>query len=105
MRSAIVKYNGKNAGRLSKTDKGYSFQYFEDYLEDKDGFPVSVTLPLQVQAFEAERLFPFFEGLTSEGWLLKIQSRSQKIDEHDTFSLLLENGEDLIGAVTILKEK
>ena len=47
--------------------------------------------------------FPFFESLVSEGWLLKIQSQALKIDERDFFSMLLENGEDLIGGIKIKK--
>lgn len=43
------------------------------------------------------------ENLVAEGWLKKIQSQAQKIDENDSFGLLLENGKDLTGAVTILK--
>ncbi|MFZ2656867.1 MAG: HipA N-terminal domain-containing protein [Victivallales bacterium] len=104
MKSAIVYYNGMPAGRLSKIKSGYEFQYFEKYLENPGGLPVSATLPLKVAPYVSERLFPFFEGLVSEGWLLKIQSITQKIDENDTFKLLIENGKDLIGAVTVEKE-
>lgn len=43
------------------------------------------------------------ENLVAEGWLKKIQSQAQKIDENDSFGLLLENGKDLTGAVTILR--
>jgi serine/threonine-protein kinase HipA len=38
----------------------------------------------------------------SEGWLRKLQSQEQKIDENDRFGLLLMNGRDLVGAVTIV---
>ena len=44
---------------------------------------------------------PFFENLVSEGWLRKLQSQQQKIDENDRFGLLLANGGDLVGAVTV----
>ena len=44
----------------------------------------------------------FFENLVSEGWLRKLQSQEQKIDENDRFGLLLMNGRDLVGAVTIV---
>ncbi len=44
---------------------------------------------------------PFFENLVSEGWLRKLQSQHQKIDERDRFTLLVENGKDLVGAVTV----
>jgi serine/threonine-protein kinase HipA len=39
--------------------------------------------------------------LVSEGWLQKLQSQQQNIDEHDRFGLLISNGKDLVGAVTV----
>lgn len=99
-RLAEVHYNGVRAGVLTETDDDrYRFQYDRDYLAQ--GAPLAFRLPLQAEAFEADRLFPFFENLASEGWMKHTQSISMKIDERDTFGLLIRNGTDLIGAVTI----
>ncbi len=102
---AAVYFHDKKAGILSRIKNGYEFRYLEEYLRNPEALPLSYNLPLRLSPFRAQKLFPFFENLTSEGWLLSIQSQTQKIDENDSFSLLLENGEDLIGAVKILKEK
>ncbi|WP_084063455.1 HipA N-terminal domain-containing protein [Marinobacter antarcticus] len=44
---------------------------------------------------------PYFSGLCSEGWLKRVQAFEQRIDPEDSFTLLINNGKDLAGAVTI----
>jgi len=98
-----VFYNETLAGYLMKTATGkYAFAYSENYLESANAKPISLSLPLQKDFFISNRLFSFFEGLLSEGWLKRVQSLNQKIDEKDTFRFLEENGNDLIGAVKII---
>lgn len=96
---AGVYFKDRLAGYLKPIAGGYSFQYAEDYL--KNGIPIAYTLPLRSTAYEGKRLPPFFDNLVSEGWLKRQQSQTQKIDENDHFRLLLENGQDLPGAVSI----
>ena len=99
-RQAQVFYNQRLAGVLTENADGFQFTYDPDYLAG--GAPISFTLPLQEAAFNFERLPAFFENLASEGWLRKLQSQEQKIDENDRFGLLLMNGRDLVGAVTLV---
>jgi serine/threonine-protein kinase HipA len=47
----------------------------------------------------------YFENLVAEGWLRKVQAQAQRISEGDRFGLLLENGRDLVGAITVLPVK
>jgi len=98
-RVAQVFYNGRLAGTLSETELGFRFQYDHNYLAG--GTPISFNLPLQEDAFDSSQLHGFFENLVSEGWLRKLQTQEQRIDESDWFGLLLANGRDLVGAVTI----
>lgn len=98
-RIAQVFYNRRLAGILAETPEGFQFTYDADYLAG--GTPVAFTFPLQESAFYSDHLPGFFENLVSEGWLRKLQSQEQKIDENDRFGLLLMNGRDLVGAVTI----
>lgn len=100
MLTANVFFYGKPIGMLSRYGDRYVFKYSKTYLESSGG-PISFSLPLQEEPFISDRLHPFFSGLVSEGWLKKIQSKSQKIDSKDDFSLLIHNGRDLSGAVTI----
>ena len=103
-RKAKVYYRKRFAGILSELpDGGYSFVYDPEYLVK--GPAISVTLPLQAEAFEAEMIFPFFAGLIPEGWYLHIVAPTIKVDEHDTFGLLLKTCSDCIGAVSIQELK
>jgi len=98
-RIANVYYNSQLAGVLKNSNNEYTFTYNENYLAG--GTPLSYRLQLQETPYVSEELMPFFENLVSEGWLRKLQSQHQNIDEHDRFGLLISNGKDLVGAVTV----
>lgn len=100
MRTGKVFYKDRYAGLLKQVGDQYSFTYDSEYL--KDGVPISISLPLQASPLVDSDLHPFFENLVSEGWMRKLQSQQQSIDEQDPFGLLLANGRDLIGSVTVL---
>ena len=100
-RKASVYVRDIFAGTLTETDSGYMFAYDADYLALPDAAPVALTLPLQETAYESKTMFPFFDGLIPEGWLLHIVSKNWKIDQRDRFGLLLVACKDCIGAVRI----
>jgi serine/threonine-protein kinase HipA len=58
-------------------------------------------MPVSRFAYYDKRLFPFFEGLIPEGWLLDIASESWKINKNDRMGLLLTCCKNCIGAVSI----
>ena len=99
--AAIVYYGKRKAGILGKTKAGYEFAYDPDYLKEPSALPVSLSLPLASERYESTQLFPFFEGLLPEGWLLNITATTAKIDKEDKFHLLLHTGQDPIGAVSV----
>ena len=105
MKTALIQYKGKDAGILKETDEGYEFQYNEEYLSDTASKPVSLTLPLTDKPFKSNVLFPFFDGLIPEGWLLDVALRNTDISELDRFSLLLLCCKDCIGAVSVIPLK
>ena len=88
------------AGILKETDEGYSFKYNEDYLKNYDS-PISLTMPLKEEEYTSNILFPFFDGLIPEGFLLNVAIDNWKIDEKDRFGILLLTCEDTIGDVSI----
>ena len=94
-----VYYQGRLAGLIEEAEEGYKFTYNKYYLAG--GVPISFRLKLRQEPYVSEELPPFFENLVSEGWLRRLQSRQQNIDENDRFGLLLANGKDLVGAVTV----
>lgn len=101
---AKVLYNGVLAARLSETDEGYLLQYDVDYLQKPDSKPISLTLPKQQEPYSSKVLFPFFDGLIPEGWLLDIAVDHWKVKANDRFELLLTTCRDTIGAVTVEPE-
>ncbi|MXN91353.1 phosphatidylinositol kinase [Flavobacterium sp. Sd200] len=105
MRQAEVFYKDALAGIITENDDGYTFQYNEDYLKDINSKPVSLTLPLQVKIYESKILFPFFDGLIPEGWLLNIAISNWKINARDRFGLLLTLCRDCIGCVSVLHKE
>lgn len=101
-RSAHILFDAVSAGMLTETDDGYTFSYEKAYLDSPDSIAVSLTLPLQSEPFHDRFLFPFFDGLIPEGWLLDIAHRSWKIDIRDRMGLLLACCKDCIGMVSVV---
>ena len=50
-------------------------------------------------------MFPFFDGLIPEGWLLDVAEENWKLDRRDRMGLLLACCRDCIGAVSIKEAK
>ena len=100
LRRGKVFVQGRYAGMVEETEDGYSFAYDSGYLE-ANGPAVSLTIPLQEEPFFSETLFPFFDGLIPEGWLLSVVTRNWKLDPEDRFGLLLVSCEDSIGDVSV----
>ena len=91
---AEIFYGNKRAGELRKTDKGFEFAYYSTYLSDIDARPISLSMPVRAEKYGSKMLFPFFDGLLPEGWLLDLICASAKIDKNDKFQLLLHTGQD-----------
>ncbi len=104
-RKAYVYVRDLFAGVLEETDEGYSFTYDSDYLRIIDITPVSLTLPIQEEPFNSKTLFPFFDGLIPEGWLLNVVTRNWKIDNNDRFGILLVACKDPVGNTHIRENR
>lgn len=102
MRQANVYLDNTKAGVIRESDDGeYIFIYDQDYLKLKEAKPISLTLPLQEEEYRSKTMFPFFDGLIPEGWLLDLSVRNWKLKANDRMGLLLASCEDCIGNVTI----
>jgi len=100
-RQAKIYYQDRLAGYLVEEDNGYSFTYLNEYLHSADSKPISLTLPLSSQLYHSNVLFPFFDGLIPEGWLLDIGEKYWKLNPRDRFELLINLCRDAIGAVSV----
>ncbi len=101
MRKAKVYMYEHWAGVLTEDEEGFHFFYREEYLSMKEAEAVSLTLPLQNEPFHSSVLFPFFDGLIPEGWLLDVAQKNWKLNPRDRMELLLRTCRDCIGAVSI----
>lgn len=102
MRQAKIYYQNTLAGILTETDEGeYIFRYEESYVQEHPSDFITFSMPVSRFAYHEKRLFPFFEGLIPEGWLLEIASKSWKINRNDRMGLLLACCRNCIGAVGV----
>lgn len=99
-RTAYIYVKNRYAGILKETDNGYEFSYDKEYLLDEP-LPVSLTLPLGKEPYKSKTLFPFFDGLIPEGWLLNIVVKNWKLNSKDRFGILLVACKDPVGDVSI----
>ena len=105
LRTAYVYVRNVYAGELCETDDGYLFSYDSDYIESYGASAVSLTMPLYKQTYTSKTLFPFFDGLIPEGWMLQVVSRNWKINIQDRFGLIIVSCKDCIGNVRIKEVK
>lgn len=102
MKQAGVYIKDIFAGILTEDEEGFHFQYDEQWLRSPNAEALSPTMPLTDEPYEKEMMFPVFDGLIPEGWLLDIASNSWKIDPRDRMSLLMACCKDCIGDISII---
>ena len=103
MRAVEIYRNGTLAGTLTEENRHlYVFRYDNNYFIDTNQPAISLTLPKTQKEYSSEFLFPFFANMLSEGVNRRLQSSSFRIDEEDSFGLLMATAQyDTIGAVTV----
>lgn len=101
-RRAEVRLSGVCCGQLEELSSGGTrFTYAPGWLESADARPVSLTMPLRSEPYEAPGLLPFFANLLPEGWLLDISLARLKVARDDVFGLLLATCRDCMGEVEV----
>ncbi len=106
MRQAKIYYKDQAAGLLTETDDGkYIFRYLDEYIGSNPLDFITFSMPVTGKSYVENRLFPFFDGLIPEGWLLDIASKNWKINSNDRMGLLLACCRNCIGAVSVIAIK
>ena len=105
MKKAKILINNVFAGILTEDENGYHFSYLTEYLRMEGAVALAPTMPLQEEEFEKEVMFPVFDGLIPEGWMLDIVDKNWKINPRDRMSLLLACCKDCIGNISVLEFK
>lgn len=100
-RKADIYINETRAGLLEETENGYQFSYDSAYLSQPNPEPVSLTLPARDEPHHSNVLFPFFDGLIPEGWLLDVVEQTWKVNPKDRMGILLVSCRDTIGNVSV----
>ena len=72
MQKTEIRIKNQTAGWLTQDENGYTYMYDINYLQSVNPEPVSLTLPLRSKPYTDKVMFPFFDGLIPEGWLLEI---------------------------------
>ena len=92
-------------GIITESEEGYTFEYDKAYLNMDGATALSPTMPLTDETYVKEMMFPVFDGLIPEGWLLDIAQSSWKIDARDRMSLLLACCKYCIGDIGVIELK
>lgn len=102
MRQGKVYYKDQLAGIIKETNDGeYIYQYNDQFVKNHPHDFISFTMPVTDKPYKENRLFPFFDGLIPEGWLLDIAADNWKINKNDRMGLLLACCKNCIGAVSV----
>lgn len=109
MRKLIIsiEVNGENivVGHITGNDfKDACFSYADSYLNNVENRAISISLPLQKEAFSSNSTRIFFEGLLPEGFTRRCVAEWMHADENDYLSILAGLGNECLGAIKILDE-
>ncbi|MCK5451703.1 MAG: type II toxin-antitoxin system HipA family toxin [Candidatus Omnitrophica bacterium] len=91
-------------GRIIKKPAGLIFQYSEAWIDSKDAFPISISLPLQKPPFEETISETFFENLLPESGIKEKIARFYGVSEKNNYAMLDAIGGECAGALTVLPE-
>ena len=80
------------------------FSYLPEYLERADSVPISLSLPLQTEAFSSGQTRNFFDGMLPEGFTRRSVAQWVRADEDDYLSILDSLGRECLGAIQIVEE-
>ena len=105
MKIGYVYYDEIFAGKIIQDDNNeFVFEYDDKYFDDKNCKAISLTLPKDIKKYTSNILFPFFDGLIPEGYLLEVALKKFNIASNDRMALLLKTCRNPIGIVSVREE-
>ena len=105
MKKADIYIGNHLCGLLSEDNNGFHFKYDSEYMDMEGAEPISPTMPFQEKEYTKEMMFPVFDGIIPEGWLLNIATNNWKLDPRDRMSLLIECCKDCIGNISVKRHE
>lgn len=107
MKSLLVAYiNKTKVGHLTRlADGSLQFCYDEKWLAQSDAYPISLSLPLQIQPHKGDPVANYFENLLPDLTSVRrnLQNRYQTTSTH-MFDLLHAIGRDCVGSLSLVPE-
>lgn len=98
-----VYLHAKLIGHLIQNEHGdIQFTYSKRWLEDPAAFPISCSLPLQLETFDKKTCRPFFEGILPEQEQRRMIAKNLGISDKNDFSMLEKIGGECAGALTFM---
>src|SRR5262245_45658270 len=105
MRRLNVYFGRELVGVVDTDDAGrFSFAYQPSWLEDRQRFPISQSLPLIANAQTGEAAHAFFANLLPEGRVRTLVARRLGISEDNDFDLLAAIGGECAGALVLAED-
>lgn len=106
MSSLIAYINHTKVGHLTKRNGGkLQFCYHERWLSQPNTYPISLSLPLQIQPHKGDPVANYFENLLPDLISVRrnLQNRYQTTSTH-IFDLLHAIGRDCVGSLSLVPE-
>jgi len=97
-----VYWNKDIVGTLQLDERRrFAFQYAPEWLKRENPMPLSLSLPLQADAYNDDIARPFFANLLPESELRRIIARKLGLSEQNDFALLEAVGGECAGAISL----
>jgi len=96
---------GTPVGAIETTPQGPLIRYEASWRKSGKAFPISLTMPLTGEQWDAEIVMPWLMNLLPEGDPLRAMTRALGIAAEDIVGLISRAGRDLAGALTIFEER
>ena len=90
---------------VGETYEDACFFYEKRYLGDVSAVPLSLSLPLQQEAYSAKQTKTFFDGLLPEGFTRRSVAQWMHLDENDYLAILCRLGRECLGAIRITDDE
>ncbi|GAB2878213.1 type II toxin-antitoxin system HipA family toxin [Uliginosibacterium flavum] len=97
--------NGLPVGYWEHTSRGEQLGYFEEWIADEQGRPLSLSLPFTPgnQVWKGDRVAAFFDNLLPDSDAIRLRlARRYKAESVAPFDLLATLGRDCVGAIQLL---
>ena len=90
---------------IQNDDNEFIFTYTDEWFNDNSKNSISLTMPKSKKEYKSNILFPFFDGLIPEGYILELALKKFNLNVNDRMLLLLKTCNNPIGNISIKEAK